>query len=433
MPSTVWLSAPLLALLLASTSCKKDEDTLSERLAAASTNKSARNHSEFGYFQTEFQDESQFIVQTILTDLAEMAVLAKTPNVTDSNAFSIRVTEKPNSPLGSPAYAAKLKLPQAAPLTCDLLVKRPIWAPEVYLDVLEKIGSQTGLNVPRAAAASENTVRLLETLLDARAETIERENQTLSAALEKNFLASNLHEQAALLLGAFALRENSGDFFDRRTSLCRITAHLAFAAYLRGKAEPAIEGRLAEALLYTLMNNQTDALQRIDALKGEDPPLATWRRTLRAYNTADYRPLTGLDNLKPIERIAWFSAYSKSVDGDVAWGELSDEAKKGFPDFARIANSGGYSVETGHELLRISIPLEIREASEVYKLAMARDIKEAGLVESLNQLPERCFGSVDKGVRKPRVIGWGHWACSFKDISAIPCATTSISCSDSGV
>ena len=63
--------------------------------------------------------------------------------------------------------------------------------------------------------------------------------------------------------------------------------------------------------------------------------------------------------LDSIERIEWFRAFVRSVDTDVTWGKLSD-AEKLTPDFARIANEESFSVETGHQLLRVSLPLEYR-------------------------------------------------------------------------
>ena len=81
------------------------------------------------------------------------------------------------------------------------------------------------------AAKKTDDTALLSNLLDGIPETIEQENQTLSAALEKEFANPALHEQAALLLGAFLLREHSGNFFEIRSPLSRMTAHLAMARF----------------------------------------------------------------------------------------------------------------------------------------------------------------------------------------------------------
>ena len=87
----------------------------------------------------------------------------------------------------------------------------------------------------------------------------------MSAMLAKEFTRAFRHEEAALLLGAFSLREASGKFFQIRGELCRITAHLAFARHLRADSNPSHAGRLAETILTLLYNNQADALAMSDA------------------------------------------------------------------------------------------------------------------------------------------------------------------------
>src|SRR5258707_15317749 len=79
-----------------------------------------------------------------------------------------------------------------------------------------------------------DNISLLAKLTDGTARTIEKENLSLSYDLENDFSNPALHEQAAVLLGAFTLREHSGDFYEIRSPLCRITAHLAMARYLGG-------------------------------------------------------------------------------------------------------------------------------------------------------------------------------------------------------
>ena len=64
-----------------------------------------------------------------------------------------------------------------------------------------------GLASPGSAGVDDS--KMLSALTDGTAETIESENRALSSALEKNFLDRASHEQAAMLLGAFALRVDS--------------------------------------------------------------------------------------------------------------------------------------------------------------------------------------------------------------------------------
>ncbi len=79
---------------------------------------------------------------------------------------------------------------------------------------------------------------------------IVRAGQSVSETLSKDMRDARAHEGAALVLGAFALRESAGFFSDVRWTLNRMTAHLAMAAALRGADEPAsIDGALAEVTL----------------------------------------------------------------------------------------------------------------------------------------------------------------------------------------
>src|SRR6185369_14779354 len=77
-----------------------------------------------------------------------------------------------------------------------------------------------------------------------------REDKRISQALTQSPLDAELHEEAALLIGSFALRHAAACFYDVRKELSRMTVHLAMAHVLsdtRGSC-----GDLAEAILNTL-------------------------------------------------------------------------------------------------------------------------------------------------------------------------------------
>jgi hypothetical protein len=79
-------------------------------------------------------------------------------------------------------------------------------------------------------------------------------------------------------------------------------------------------------------------------------------------------------------------------------------------DFVRVANEEDHSVEMGHELLRASIPLELKEIQSVYELSHHEKLSRSGLVSALNELPEHCFSSTSGQNPHVRIIGWGQWA-----------------------
>ena len=361
-----------------------------------------------GYFTTPFQDESQFIVETILSDLAEQVFYAKHHQLPDKKDFSVRALEKPGSPLDAPVYAVKIALGSGQPvLQTELKVSGPIWSPEVYRDATAALVKETGLE--RSKSHGTGDTALLLALTDAKASTIEKENQKLSQALERDFSNPVLHEQAAVLVGAFALREHSGDFFEIRSPLCRLTAHLALAHELSAGKAQGVNGCIAEAMLQTLMNDEAAAVEKLGGIKSSDEAVAEWARTLEADNTGDYRPLAKLKFPSRIERIAWFRAFAGSVKVGPAWWKLGD-SEKGQTDFLRIGNEHDFSVEMGHQLLGLSLKAELGEIATVYGISHGDRLKATELTNVLNQLPERCFG----GDGKLRVIGWGQWAMFFQ-------------------
>jgi tetratricopeptide (TPR) repeat protein len=360
------------------------------------------------YFKTDFQDESQFIVETIVADLAEQIYYAKFHRLPDTRYFQVSAIEAADSSFAAPTYGLQINLDdKLRGLKTKLEVNGPIWSPKVYDGVVTLLANAVGLTAGTTGGSDDTT--LLIKLADGKATTIEKENQRLSSDLENDFSNPSLHEQAAVLLGAFALREHSGDFYEIRSPLCRITAHMAMARYLNGGNLSAINGRMAEAMLLTLENNQGAALEKLSGIKTNDDTLVSWVRGLQARNTSDYRPLDKLDGLSQIECINWFFALDKSANTDLAWNRLSDVQKR-MGDFVRIANEGGFSVGAGHELLAVSLPLEFEEISSVYQLSKQKKLKNNDLVEALNQMPDRCFSpGLDKQIGV-HIIGWGLWA-----------------------
>lgn len=187
-----------------------------------------------------------------------------------------------------------------------------------------------------------------------------------------------------------------------------MTAHLAMARFLGGTNGYGVNGQIAEAMLLTLTGDQALALKQLDTIGTNDAATAVFVRALRARNTGDYRPLSDVNGLTQIESIEWFSALSDWIGAPSAWLKLSDVQQRTI-DFVRSTYQENYSVEMGHELLAVSIPLEMQEISTVYELSHHEKLTRDGLVSALNELPERCF-TKSGGTIRVRVIGWGQWA-----------------------
>lgn len=339
-----------------------------------------------------------------MSDLAEQLFFLKHRAVPKSVGFSVRAKEKPESHLGAPAYSLEIALPDQPVLRSEVDVNGPIWAPEIYAGIIEDLAAGIGLE-PSAPQEAKGDTDLLLALTDGSAATLERENLRLSEALERDPGDVELHEKAAVILGAFTLRDRAGDFFDIRAPLCRITAHLAMARFLAGGRSAGVNGQVGRAMLFSLMNNQTAALEQMDGITGGDPAVNRWVRVLRAYNTSDYRTIAGLKNPSWVERIAWFRAFGRAVDVDLGWPRLTEKEKVS-PDFLRIASERSFSVGTGHELYALMLRAELAEVDTVFELSHGRSLRPDEVLAQLNEPPARGFGPDGK----PRVIGWGQWA-----------------------
>ena len=89
--------------------------------------------------------------------------------------------------------------------------------------VADELARAIGLAAGDSSKAERTAI--LWKLLDGKPESIEEQNQEVSEALESDFSNPGYHEQAAVLLGAFLLREHSGHFlkFARRFRGSRLT------------------------------------------------------------------------------------------------------------------------------------------------------------------------------------------------------------------
>lgn len=400
-----WPMAACLFLLTGGLGCKRHETA-----ATDPSQPMPQQAAGSAYFKTSFQDESQFVIENITTDIAEMIYFARNHRLPDPKILSVHAEESGGTP-NSPAYNVTVKGDTRSTVRTALSVSGPIWSEEVYANLTAAIARQVGLESPSSSQTNDTT--MLAYLADGLATTIEKQNLELSEDLQKDFRNPALHEQAAALLGAFALRENSGQFYDIRLALCRMTAHLAFARFLASQNPPGLNGTLAKSMLLTLMNNQVAALDELKKVDTKDTVAATWVRVLRAYASRDFRSLTGLEVAPGIERIAWFWAYSSVNSRAVAWDKVGEEVAR-IPDYSRIAAAMGYSVQMGNVMLQTWLPLEYQEIAKVYQFSHGRELEKKEWVAALNEAPERCFKPERNDPPLVSVIGWGLWTLQLQ-------------------
>jgi tetratricopeptide (TPR) repeat protein len=400
-----WPLAACLLLIPGGLGCKRDQTGSSN-----SVQPSPQQAAGSPYFKTPFQDESQFVVENITTDIAEMVYFARNHRSPDPKLFSVHAEESGGTP-DAPAYNVTVKLGTSAPLHTVVTVSGPIWSEEVYAKLTAAIAREVGLESKSSTQTNDTT--MLAYLADSLATTLEEQNLELSEDLQKDFLNPALHAQAAALLGAFALRENSGHFYDIRLALCRMSAHLSLARFLAGQNPRDLNGQLAECMLLTLINNQVAALDELKKVETKDRVAAAWVRVLGAYASRDFRGLTSWEAAPGVERIAWFWAYSSVNSRAVAWEKGGEEVTR-IPDYSRIAAAMGYSVQMGNVMLQTWLPLEYDEISKIYQLSHGRKLEKKEWVATLNEVPERCFKAGRNGAPEISVIGWGLWALQMQ-------------------
>src|ERR1051326_6801730 len=118
-----------------------------------------------GYFQTPFQDESQFIVETIVSDLVEQIYYARHHQLPDAKHFSVRAVERPDSQFGAPTYDLEMTHSADRPsLKIRLVINGPIWSPDVYADTVAALAQEVGLTPTKQN--ERDTARLLAALVD---------------------------------------------------------------------------------------------------------------------------------------------------------------------------------------------------------------------------------------------------------------------------
>ncbi|MDB6029013.1 MAG: hypothetical protein JWM68_5236 [Verrucomicrobiales bacterium] len=391
----------LLITVLLFVGCGKKKETTAASQFPAQANSG-------GYFKTPFQNESQYIVQNIITDIAEMAFYAKNRKLPDPKQFSVKATESGGS-FRAPNYDVEIIFTaKDGPIKLQLPVNA-VWSPEVY-DGLTTAIFQKLQQTKNPTSQDGEDKSILISLTEGTASSIEEVNQAVSSALQIDFRNPGLHEQAAVVLGAFTLRENADEFCDYRWPLCRMTAHLALARQLNDGNPFGVNGQFAEVMLGALIQDQRGALAKLEKIDASDPYLARWKVVLHAFITGDYRGFKAEKDLELFEKKAWFEAACASIDPSTVWSKLKEKEMATVADYSRSVSSRDYSVSAGHQLLQVSLKNEIDEVNKVYALAQKKALATEKLVEALNVLPTRCFESDTQGTAKVQVLGWGVWA-----------------------
>jgi hypothetical protein len=348
---------------------------------------------------TVYHTEEAWIAGEIVRDITEMS------------AYAADRTGRLDVPQPEALGGGRYKVPQVATLKSpvDLNLADGPWSP-VQFAVLARAALGPSRITPRRA---EHLHLELAEMTPAR---IVRASQAVSAALAADMRDAHAHDRAALVLGAFGLRESAGVFSDVRWTLNRMTAHLAMAAALRGADDPStIDGALAEVILHILAHHQARALDQLARLGARTPSasLDAWRRALQVRVTQDWRAITLTPSTTGLEEREYLRARRQTVlrqRGIVEAETLQVERA----DTLRIVGAEGIGVEDGHVIAKEGLDHERDEAAQVYQMMHDRALFDspnrpakidAAVAARLNT---RAAGAIGKS--GPDVLPWGAWA-----------------------
>jgi len=350
-------------------------------------------------FKTSYKTETEFILTSILTRFGSLCYQA----TGNRNPATCKVEIKRLK--GENPFQPKFEIGftphgQKKPVKETIQITKPIWDPENYKVMFSKISESYPLSLTDKPAGTNTFLRQL---LDFNAGSLQKENLRIGAELTTNFFSATLHREAAVLIGTLALKDFARQFFDIRSELCEMTARIAFANLLTEKSNsPDSLKILADSLLYTGMNHQTGALERIQRIPDTEP-LVRWKRGLVARVTGDYRPLEK-ETRTVMEDVMYFYACSQSVSPAQAWPQIKQGRLDRNPDFYRIAHHFGPTVQLGHELMENALRLHKLEEQEV-----------KGSFESIppnfeKMLPDFCFESAAGKMLEPLSPGlWNYF------------------------
>jgi hypothetical protein len=332
-----------------------------------------------------YSTEEAWLVGEIVRDVAEMA------------SFPARLPSAPViQPVANQASHYRVSLP-ATERNVDLDLSQDLWSPESFAPLAVAIIGAVPATARERPAAHVG-------LLDLTPATLITSSTSISNDLTRDMRDPGLHEAAALTVGAFALRESAGRFYDVRWSLNRMTAHLAMAAALRSGGPATVDGRLAQAVLLSLANHQSRALSSLDTLSEGSPSDAVkaWARALRVRMTQDWRLIESPAAATRLEKLEYFRAR-RSVHRNLATEELQRLNVSPGIDWMRLGQAAPMGVEDGW-LVTEALEAERTESADVFRQIHQREIA----VESGEPLNARAVRFLQGDT--PQVLPWGAWA-----------------------
>src|SRR5581483_3327686 len=383
---------------------------------------------------TLVQTEELWTVSEVARDLLRMCVYASRQQA----AEAMRPTATVTAVEGQPAvYDVQFRMEpgeHAQASTIRITLPHGLWTPDDYVPLVGELlravhaptasaSASTSTSFPTppststvtsTATATAEDPALLAALLDLQPSTITREDAAISQRLGRNMFDARAHEDAALLLGAFALREAAGRFSDWRDPLTRMTAHLAMASALSSSQSVGygLSGRYADILRQIMECRAASALARLDAIEASGTsgdPQATWSRVLRMRATLDWRVSMNVHRDSLLERLEFFRMRTETITSQSVLNALTDDELSSQADWGRLTLHNDFGVETGNRVMPGLLSRELREINDVERGTPDAPTQSQTLGAALNNGANGCVSTT--GVH---VIGWGTWSRFFQ-------------------
>ncbi len=361
----------------------------------------------------KFENEQQWIVDSIGRDIAEMLIFAKyhddslvtlTPDLL--NFKTITVDAKLNK------YKFEMTLPKTREwFSYEFTLDQYAWSPATYQPYAQKLIAALHLKPDAKTPAPADFLKLLS---DADMPELYKESERISASLSKTPLDASLHEQAALIQATFDMLEMAGSYSDTRAPLNRICAHLAIAQSLTPNGELDLTGKIADIALESMSCRDGIAVTKNDLLaKSQTNPIVkSWLRGLKIRSTGDYR-IFDEKNQTPLEASQFGMRFSGALSSDKMMKYVEQHKCVPLLRWMRIVMNGGSSVEVGHQVDAQIFPAELKSFAEDFKTFNNDTIKSnKQSVRELNKTSTRCLQLTNR--EEPRLVplSWGDVVAS---------------------
>ena len=357
--------------------------------------------------KTPYHTEEEWIIGSICRNAYEMLSLIsdKKGEVITRDQISVK-----KAPGHAAAYDVVLH-GKTVTVTVTLHWPGSIWSSQAYVPFCQAAMTQLKLSPTPAGRTEQGNP--LAALLDFSEQSIQSENIRVSQWLTAEPDNPLAQQQAALVLGTLAMKENSGWFWDPRDVCNHVTAHLAIARSLAPGADLSVEGKLADCCVGLICDTKKECARELDDLSQmKDAPkeLDAWVRASRMRNSRDWRIIDKPENASGFEQLEYFRALGEAISPDQAVSWLQAKSIPNRQDWTRLVLQLPYSVDNGHTFAMPSVASEIALMQTIFP----DRFKKETLVKDLNELSGDVLALDAKGTSGLYVITNGMWAQFFQ-------------------